>query len=73
MTDRWFSQQSLYKIYRLLGRGGFGSVYLATEKATGNQVAIKEIEKRFECPYIVNISDACTESSCSTLLPTTES
>ena len=34
-----------YEIGRELGRGGFSIVYLATEKATGKQVAIKMIEK----------------------------
>lgn len=69
-----------YTIGRELGRGGFSIVYLATEKATGKEVAIKVIDKdeetdsaqiatefkiqrKFECPYIVNIYDFCEEET----------
>ena len=34
-----------YRVRRLLGRGTFGKVYLATQKISGRQVAIKCIEK----------------------------
>jgi serine/threonine protein kinase len=66
-----------FEVTKLLGKGGFGSVYLGTEIATGNQFAIKEIARegttheaaqtewklqgRFECPYIVNIYDFAAE------------
>lgn len=31
-----------YRIVRLIGHGGFGAVYEAQEKATGQTVALKE-------------------------------
>jgi serine/threonine protein kinase len=68
---------SRYKTEGLLGRGGFGVVYLATDTHTGILVAIKKIaasavgpfrpdsewaiQKRFDCPYICNVYDSATE------------
>lgn len=54
---RWLTEN--YALYGELGRGGMSTVYLATERATGRQVAIKvldhqdevdpDTESHFEC------------------------
>jgi hypothetical protein len=40
--------ESKYKVYwdKVLGRGAYGAVYLATNRRTGEQVAIKKISKK---------------------------
>jgi serine/threonine protein kinase len=54
---RWLTEN--YALYGELGRGGMSTVYLATERATGRQVAVKvldqqdevdpDTERHFEC------------------------
>ena len=46
-----------FQFQALLGRGGFGSVFLATESGTGLVVAIKRIGK-LECQYFI-LFDIC--------------
>ena len=36
---------NFYKIIKLIGKGSFGKVYLATQKLTNRLVAIKALEK----------------------------
>ena len=37
---------SLYKLGKELGKGQFGTTFLATDKRTGDEVAVKSISKR---------------------------
>ena len=48
-----------YKIEKKLGQGGFGKVYKANHKDTGQTVAIKYIDITDSSKYESNLSNSC--------------
>ena len=51
--EKWvqFDENYGYKLGELLGKGTFGCVMQATNKATGEKVAVKLIEEPFSSRY----------------------
>ena len=47
----WRHVEEKYKIIKILGEGSFGQVCLAIHRSSHKKVAIKKIEKPFECKY----------------------
>jgi serine/threonine protein kinase len=47
----------LYFLLFLLGKGGYGTVYLCKEKATGAEYAVKQIEIKKDIQKLTSRSD----------------
>ena len=48
----WSLVEDRYWLNKLLGEDSFGQVMLATHKSTKTKVAIKKIDKVFDCLYM---------------------
>ena len=48
----WSQVEDKYELNKLLGEGSFGQVMLATHRTTHIKVAIKKIDKVFDCSYM---------------------
>ena len=43
LYERWIREEDVYKKVRLIGKGRFGSVYLAEDMTTHEQVALRQL------------------------------